>query len=138
MTDSTVIQPTPGTVLLTTGGHGFEGPSWAAATLREVEAGHRMTCGDFKDVTRDLGTTRFQLAEIVNAQAAAAAKTAAELQLHLAKCCCEITMAVREEGKQTRAMINANTIQTLRDANQKHEIVLGAYFAAKVPPVIPG
>lgn len=31
------------------------------------------------------------------------------------KCCCEITNAIHREGEETRALINANTMQNLRD-----------------------
>ena len=31
------------------------------------------------------------------------------------KCCCEITNAIHREGEETRALINANTMQSLRD-----------------------
>ena len=37
------------------------------------------------------------------------------LQAQMAECCCNILQAVREDGAETRALIQANTIQDLRD-----------------------
>lgn len=37
------------------------------------------------------------------------------MQAQMAQCCCDILQAVREDGAETRALIQANTIQDLRD-----------------------
>ena len=37
------------------------------------------------------------------------------IQAQMAQCCCDILQAVREDGAETRALIQANTIQDLRD-----------------------
>lgn len=37
------------------------------------------------------------------------------LASQMASCCCEIKTAVHSEGEQTRALIQNNTIQSLRD-----------------------
>jgi hypothetical protein len=36
-------------------------------------------------------------------------------QAQMASCCCDIKTAIHSEGEATRALINANTIQDLRD-----------------------
>jgi hypothetical protein len=41
--------------------------------------------------------------------------TAKDAQYQLSNCCCDIKNAIREDGEQTRALIQGNTIQELRD-----------------------
>ena len=45
-----------------------------------------------------------------------ATKNAAAISAQLAECCCELKEAIGSEGQKTRYLINANTVQGLRDA----------------------
>ena len=42
-------------------------------------------------------------------------------QAQLAQCCCDIKQAIANDGEQTRALIQNNTIQALRDANEQKD-----------------
>lgn len=42
-------------------------------------------------------------------------------QAQLAQCCCELKDAIAEDGEKTRALIQNNTIQALRDANEQKD-----------------
>lgn len=42
----------------------------------------------------------------------------AETRYSIADCCCQIKNAIRDDGEQTRALIQSNTIQDLRDRLQ--------------------
>lgn len=40
-------------------------------------------------------------------------------QAQLAQCCCDLKQAIAQDGEQTRALIQGNTIQGLRDTNDE-------------------
>lgn len=64
-------------------------------------------------------------------------ETSFAVEKRLLECCCEIKATVIADGQKTRDLITANQIQALRDANATSQATLAAYFAAKVPPVVP-
>ena len=41
-----------------------------------------------------------------------------QAQAQVAQCCCDLKTAIAEDGEKTRALIQGNTIQALRDANE--------------------
>lgn len=47
------------------------------------------------------------------------------LQAQLAQCCCDLKTTMHNEGEATRALINANTVQALRDNLQSAQLQLG-------------
>lgn len=47
------------------------------------------------------------------------------VQAQNAECCCDIKTAIHAEGEATRALINANTMQELRDNLQAAQLQLG-------------
>lgn len=47
------------------------------------------------------------------------------MQAHQAQCCCDVKTAIHAEGEATRALINANTMQELRDNLQAAQLQLG-------------
>lgn len=47
------------------------------------------------------------------------------LQAQMAQCCCDTKTAIHAEGEATRALINANTMQELRDNLQAAQLQLG-------------
>lgn len=47
------------------------------------------------------------------------------MQAQQAQCCCDLRTAIHSEGEQTRALIQANTIQELRDNLQAAQLTLG-------------
>lgn len=61
-------------------------------------------CQGFAGVNMNVNQSTNSINENINALAA-----------QMASCCCEIKTAVHSEGEQTRALIQANTIQDLRD-----------------------
>lgn len=66
-----------------------------------------------------------------------ATKNAAAISKQLAECCCELKELVREDGDKTRALLNANLVQDLRDRAAKAETALTAFFTRNVPPGSP-
>lgn len=48
-----------------------------------------------------------------------------QAQAQNAECCCELKTAIHAEGEATRALINANTMQELRDNLQAAQLQLG-------------
>lgn len=47
------------------------------------------------------------------------------MQAQQAQCCCDVKTAIHAEGEATRALINANTMQELRDNLQAAQLQLG-------------
>ena len=47
------------------------------------------------------------------------------IQAQMAECCCDIKTAIHAEGEATRGLIQANTIQELRDNLQAAQLQLG-------------
>lgn len=47
------------------------------------------------------------------------------MQAQQAQCCCDVKTAIHAEGEATRALINANTMQELRDKLQAAQLQLG-------------
>lgn len=64
-------------------------------------------------------------------------KLAAQAAAQAAECCCEIKELIRTDGDRTRALVNEQEVQRLRDRALKAEAGLAAFFAAKVPPTVP-
>lgn len=60
-----------------------------------------------------------------------------DLKAKLAECCCEIKALVTAEGVQTRTFIGSLNVEDLRRRLAQCESATAAYFAGKVPPVIP-
>lgn len=54
-----------------------------------------------------------------------AALQAQTMQAQQAQCCCDVKTAIHAEGEATRALINANTMQELRDNLQAAQLQLG-------------
>lgn len=54
-----------------------------------------------------------------------AALQAQAMQAQQAQCCCDVKTAIHAEGEATRALINANTMQELRDNLQAAQLQLG-------------
>lgn len=54
-----------------------------------------------------------------------AALQAQAMQAQQAQCCCDVKTAIHAEGEATRALINANTLQELRDNLQAAQLQLG-------------
>ena len=54
-----------------------------------------------------------------------AALQAQNVQSQMASCCCDIKTALHAEGEATRALIQQNTIQELRDNLQAAQLTLG-------------
>lgn len=48
-----------------------------------------------------------------------------QAQAQQAQCCCDLKTAIHAEGEATRALINANTMQELRDSLQAAQLQLG-------------
>jgi hypothetical protein len=58
----------------------------------------------------------------------------ADSNYRMADCCCQIKSAIHDEGEQTRALIQANTIQDLRDkvADKDREILSAGITASQL------
>ena len=58
----------------------------------------------------------------------------ADSRYAMQNCCCEIKNAIHSEGEQTRALIQANTIQDLRDkvADKDRELLATGLTAAQI------
>lgn len=54
-----------------------------------------------------------------------AALQAQAMQAQQSQCCCDVKTAIHAEGEATRALINANTMQELRDNLQAAQLQLG-------------
>lgn len=54
-------------------------------------------------------------------------------QAQLAQCCCDLKQAVASDGEQTRALIQGNTIQALRDALEQRDrqLMVSDLFSAQ-------
>lgn len=101
------------------------------ATQYQIEG--RMSVQAEKN-TAQLGV---QAEKLGAAQILEATKNAAAISKQLAECCCELKELVREDGDKTRALLNANLIQDLRDRAAKAETALVAFYTRNVPPVTP-
>jgi hypothetical protein len=64
-------------------------------------------------------------------------KNAAAAALAAQACCCELKEKIGEEGQKTRDLINAQTVQDLRDRAARSETALVAYFSRNLVPTVP-
>lgn len=64
-------------------------------------------------------------------------RLACQASKEAALCCCETKATILAEGAATRNLINDIERDRLRDGKARAETALAAYFAAKVPPVVP-
>lgn len=80
------------------------------AVLENRFAGQRSACDTQKEILESRFTTQlgFQQAQAQNQQ-----------------CCCDLQTAIHAEGEATRALINANVMQELRDNLQAAQLQLG-------------
>lgn len=81
----------------------------ASATQRDILTS---TCGTQKEVLESRFVTQLGFQNI-GAQ--------------LAGCCCDLKTAIHAEGEETRALIQSNTIQELRDNLQAAQLQLGNF-----------
>lgn len=52
-----------------------------------------------------------------------------DMQAQMAQCCCDLKTAIHAEGEETRGLIQANTIQDLRDRiNERDRVLQSAQF----------
>jgi hypothetical protein len=123
--------------------------------LRELLAGHRVAAVDSQNAARDAGTIRLEASHVelraaeraaANATAAAAAAcktdalivhTSNQTQKDVEACCCRTQELIRCEAERTRSLIGQTIQEALREKLEFREQQIAAYFAAKVPPVIP-
>lgn len=80
---------------------------------------------------------RFQMERASSAAVLLATQIAAQAAKDAAECCCELKSLITSDGNMTRALINANETQNLRDRAARAEGQLAAYFARNVAPVTP-
>jgi hypothetical protein len=111
------------------GNHGGNGDSAALAALIATQNSNNRSY-DLSQVERDVLTSSCKTQEDVFNTACATQKQILEAQFamqlgfqnqqaQLAQCCCDIKTAIQNDGEQTRALMQGNTIQSLRDVNNE-------------------
>ena len=75
--------------------------------------------------------------KLAASQAMLSERLAAQAAAKMAECCCEIRREISEDGGKTRALLNDQEHDRLRDRAAKAEQGLAAYFAAGKPPTVP-
>ena len=78
-----------------------------------------------------------EAAKYANAQALEAQKIAAAAAMAAAECCCELKSLIVSDGNTTRALLNAQNEQNLRDQISRLQIQNSAFFTRNVAPVTP-
>lgn len=79
------------------------------------------TTGGMAQVERDVLTTSCGTQKEVLENRYASALQFANMAAQQAACCCQLETAIHSEGEQTRALIQGNTIQDLRDRLEQSE-----------------
>jgi hypothetical protein len=87
-------------------------------------------------------TNNFNLIQIEQVKNAAAAELsartiAAAAAAQAAECCCELKALIVSDGNSTRALINAQTEQNLRDKIARLEMQNAALFTRNTAPITP-
>lgn len=83
----------------------------AAAALQLCEKTHQLS----DQATGFFGQSQVEAVKNAAAAALTAATNKAELSAQIAECCCELKQLITAEGVSTRALINQNTVDNLRD-----------------------
>lgn len=83
--------------------------------------------------TTNQGATMLEMAKNQAATMLAFCQASKEAAL----CCCELKALVTSDGNTTRALINSQETDRLRDRANRAENAINAYFSAKVPPITP-
>lgn len=78
-----------------------------------------------------------QAEKLASAAALQAQQIASTAAAQLAECCCELREKITADGNSTRAVLESNERERLRDRAARAEATLSAYFTRAVPPVVP-
>jgi uncharacterized protein YqgV (UPF0045/DUF77 family) len=123
-----------------------------AQTREEMAEAFKFELRELEDKFQEMQKTQYQLSaaaakqayenelrnvEHFGKQALLSEKLAAQASKELCECCCEIREAIGKDGAETRELINDIERDRLRDKSDSLQDKLAAYFAAKVPPVVP-
>src|SRR5579859_4385797 len=80
---------------------------------------------------------RLQAQTFASAAALSSQQIAASAAAQLAECCCELKEKITLDGDRTRALINDNEKDRLRDKVARAESMITAFYAAGKAPVSP-
>lgn len=139
------------------GGYGYDGVGGQNLISEEFikrdifNTNHNVSttaCNTQKEIIENRYTTQLGLQQLQAAQAQCCCETQKEilesrydnalamnnLQAQLAACCCDLKSAIKAEGEATRGLIQANTIQDLRDrlADRDRELMGANYQISQV------
>lgn len=96
------------------------------------------------EATKNAGAASLEASKYANAATLQAQQLAALAAAQLAECCCEMKLmqkdtlaAIGADGDKTRALIQANLIQDLRDGKADALSAYRAAFISKLPPLTP-
>ncbi len=93
--------------------------------MNEVQRNQSDIKHDICGVNQNIMENRYAIGNQVLENRYQAALQAQGAQAQMASCCCDLKTAIHAEGEATRAMIQQNTMQELRDNLQAAQLQLG-------------
>jgi len=119
--DSAVVTTNPGQSAYTSLDHDHDRHSdrWGRFTAQEVENFGRYNARSHSDLLSEIKETKYDLARVSD---------------RLEK---DLREAIRCEGDKTRALIEANEKERLRERAARAENAIQSYFTRNVPPIVP-